>query len=286
MQEEYSQEELENMLKEYTGLPEPDTSNKPKKIINKKLDVVQKVDDSDLITNKEIATEEDPNKIISIPIISLVNWIRRHGKSIPQEIKTVDFNIIGISNDEYLLVKVPKKRNSEKKELLMFKDANKIPVLDLDISEISMYNSGIRMIHPFNDGFIKCYTGRPNYLIASLSNKELLPYYITKVKVNNSLIFKENESNIDNVLKEIASKEELKLVYPVIIKDKNWSSMRTNGEFFKYFLDLQKNIKDNAHHVKIDNIMISMIKGKHLTDKDLATHVSYQLIHNTKNEYK
>lgn len=278
------QEELDNMLQKYTDLPKIGTSNKQKKIINKKQHlVIQQKEDS--ITNKEITISEKPDKIISIPIVSLINWVKRYGKSIPSEIKTIDFDIIGISNDEYLLVKVPHPKGGEmsgieRKELLMFKNANKIPVLDLDICDISMYNSGIRMIHPFNDGFIKCYAGKSNYLVVSMATMELIPYYMTKVKNNNLLIYKENKINIKKVIEENVDKEKIKTLYGVILKEKNWKNMITNEDVFKYFLNLQKGIKDNSHHIKIDNIMIGMLTGKYPEDHNLATHVSYQLQYN------
>ena len=283
MQKEYSQEKLDNMLKKYTGLPDPRASisnNKTKKIIRRQPVVTKQ---EDYITNVEIKVTEKQNKIISIPIISLISWIKKRGKLIPPKIKILDFNITGISNDEYLLVKVPHPKGGEistgieKKELLMFKNANKIPVLDLDVSDMVMYNSGIKMIHPFNGGFIKCYTGKSNYLVASMANDQLIPYHITKIKNNNLLIYKENEIDIEEVIKELADKEKIKTLYNIILKEKSWKYMRTNGDIINYFLSIQKNIKDNTHHIKIDNIMIGMLTGVYPANQNLATHVSYQL---------
>jgi len=283
---EYTQKELDDILKKYTGLPGLNILNKPNtnKIIKRKQP--ETIQQEDSITNEEMTVTEKIDKITSVPIISLVDWIKRYGKkSIPSEIKILEFDIAGISSNEYLLIKVPHPKGGEispgieRKELLVFKNANKIPVLDLDISEISMYNSGIRMIHPFNDGFIKCYTGKPNYLIVSMTNNQLIPYCITKIKHNNILMYKENKINISEVIEEIADREKIKTLYNIILKEKNWKNMRTNGDIFKYFLNLQKNIRDSAHHIKIDNIMISMLTGKYPANENLATHVSYQLIH-------
>jgi len=282
MQEEYSQKELEDILKKYTGLPDLDISDKPKRTIKKQPVVVQQEKDS--ITNEEIPIMEKPDKIVSLPIISLTNWIKRYGKSIPSEMKTVEFNIVGISSDEYLLIKVPHTKGGEissgveRKELIMFKNADKIPIPDLDASEISVFNSGIRTIHPFNNCFIKCYTGKPNYLVVSMTNDHLIPYHITKIKNSNLLIYKENKTNLSEVINTIADKEKIKTLYGVILKEKNWKYMKTNGDVFNYFLKIQKNIKDNTHHIKIDNIMIGMLTGKYPSDHNLATHVSYQTI--------
>lgn len=282
MQDEYSQEELENMLKKYTGLPNLEKSNKPKKLIKKtQLTSVKMEEDS--ITNDEMIMSEKPDKMKSVPIISLVNWIRRYGKSMPPEITALDFRVIGISKDEYLLIKVPHPKGGEispgikRKELLMFKNANKIPVLDLDVSEMSMYSSGIRMIHPFNGGFIKCYTGKPNYLVASMANNQLIPYYMIKIKNNNLLIYKENETNVLETIEDFVDREKIKTLYSVILKEKNWKNFKTNGDVFNYFLDLQKGIKDNAHHIKIDNIMIGMLTGRYPANQNIATHVGYQI---------
>jgi len=282
MKEEYSQEELDAILKNYTGLSNLDISNKPKKIIKQKQQQVI-VQEEDSITNEEIVIAEKPDKILSVPIISLVNWVRRYGRSIPSDMKVLEFNIVGISNDEYLLIKVPHPKGGNispgvpRKELLMFKGANKIPVLDLDISEISIYGSGIRMVHPFNNGFIKCYTGKPNYLVAAMANDQLIPYYITKVKNNNLLVYKENTIELSKVINERVDREKIKTLYNIILKEEEWKNMKTNGDVFNYFLNLQKNIKDNAHHIKIDNIMIGMVIGKFPTDQNIATHVSYQI---------
>jgi len=279
MQEEYSQEELDNMLEKYTGLPDLSILSGEKKIIKKQKQqhvVVQQ--DKDLITNEEITVTESPDKVLSVPIISLISWVKKYGKSIPSDITTIGFNIPGISNDEYLLVKVPHPKGG--KELLMFKNADKIPVVDLDISDMLIYNSGIKMIHPLNGGFIKCYTGKSNYLVASMATEQLIPYYMTKIKSNNLLICKENNINVQEVIDEFVDREKIKTLYNVILKEENWKDMRKNGDVFNYFLNLQKNIRDNAHHIKIDNIMIGILTGRYPADKNLATHVNYQLAYN------
>lgn len=283
---QYSQEELDNMLQKYTGLPDLDTSDKRKKTLrNKREHVVLNKDDGDLISNDEIKIIKE-QKTISVPIISLISWVKRYGNLLPDDIKTIDLRISGVSKDEYLLVKVPHPKGGElstgveKKELLMFKNANKIPVLDLPINSISMYSSGIKMIHTFNGGFIKCYTGKSNYLIASITNNRFIPYYMTKVKNTNSLIYKECKMIDDEIYNEMADKERIKTLYNVILKEKSWPTMRTNNDIFNYFLNIQKNIKDNSHHIKIDNIMIGMLTGDYPEDKNIATHVSYQLIYN------
>lgn len=266
-----SLEELENILKKYTGLPDEIPFKKSnRKIIKRKEDV---------ITEEKILD----NEYETVSLISLSEWMKKYNKSIPDYIKIINFDITGIPSDEYLLVKVPHPKGgqmddgNERKELLMYKNINRIPVLDLDAVEINMYNSGIRLVHQFKNGFIKEYTGKGNYTVAVLTDNNLIPYHISKVK-NNILIFRKNNFNIEKILKENIVKEEIKLLYKMILKNPNWPNMKTNEDVCNYFLELQKNLRDHAHHIKLDNIMIGMITGSYPENENIATHVNYQVV--------
>jgi len=271
MQQKYNENELNRMLKQYTTLPEH--IDQPINIDN------IPIRNDDLILNENVSSNEKQEQ--SIPITSLINWTRKYNPSIPDNIKIVKFDISGISKDEYLLLKISLYKNGimldSEKELVMFKNAHNIPVLDLDISEIMIYNSGIKMVHPFMDGFIKCYIGK-NYIVTSMADNRLIPYYIAKVKgsSNYDIIFKENSIDIDQILEEDVDREIIKTLYPIISKCKNWNEMIKNKDVCNYFISLQEMIRDNYHHIKLDNIMIGILTGKFPADHNFATHVIKQ----------
>lgn len=277
---EYSEKELETMLNKHIGLKNEDNNIDKKIIIEDKLD--------DIIENDDIIIENDvdkikENKLITIPTISLNQWIKKYIDLIPENIKIIKYNITGVDNNEFLLVKVPHPIDEElspgirKQELIMFRFANRIPVLDLDIVEMSIYTNWIKMIHKYKDGFIKCYAGKANYLVSSLSNNKLIPYHIIKIKEKNHLIFIENNYNIEEILNNKPDMEIIKTLYENITKDEDWQNMKTNNDIFNYFIDLQKNIRNNIHHIKLDNIMIGMVTGTCPQNNNFAAHVKYQI---------
>jgi len=288
---DFSEQELAEMLKkQVTGLPE----NLDDRIIEKRKRPPGKIalhgqkpnpsSGEDTITNEEISTQEEET-VTAIPTTSLISWFRKYKKTVPPDIKTIKFGVEGVESNSYLFITIPHpkggitKNGEPKREIIMFKNANKIPVIDLPITEISIYPSGFRMVHPFNGSYFKCYGGKPNNLIISISNNMMIPYHIVKIKnSSNALIFKENTINMDVRLNDESNREVIKTLYPVIANINGWKNMIKNIDVCKFFLNLQRDIKDNAHHIKLDNIMIGMITGTFPDSKEKSTHVDYQMV--------
>lgn len=287
---EYSKRELDDMLKKHISLPKIEEEEFESKLIRKDNIITES---KDSITNNDVLTIKNKKNLVTVPIISLTCWIKKYGNYLPEEIKIIKLEISGVLNKEYLLFKVPHpsggevlngelKKDSDmeegtpRKELIMFKNTDNIHVLDLNICNISVYKSGVRMIHKYRNGFIKTYSGKPNYLVATLTNNELFPYHIVKIKNEKVLIFKENNLDIDEFYKETADIEAIRILYPVINKYNNLSKIRKNSDVFSYFLNIQKNLRDYFHQIKIDNILIGMLTGRFPANKNLATHVGYQ----------
>lgn len=278
-------DEVLRMIDGITGLnPDIDAMITTKRKYHKKSIPLIEPDVDDCITEIiETTPIEKQEPKIAIPIISLTEWMKRYKSELPEgsDIKAVMAGVKGVDSDEYLFFSVPHPKGgfstdgSKRRELLIFRNANKVPALDLPVSEISIYGSGFRMVHPFNNYRLKSYGGKAS-LVVSMSNLNLIPYYITKIKNNNAVLFKENEINIDERLNELANKETVKMLYKVIANCENWSMMRTNKDMCDYFLNLQKDIRDNLHHVKLDNIMIGLVTGEFPT-KETSTHVSKQI---------
>lgn len=282
------------MVKEVIGLPDNldkkimVTRKRPPGQVILKESEKPETEVEDLITNEEnpVPIKNEKSVVIAIPTISLMNWFKKYRKILPDDIKPVKVGIAGIESDSYLFTTVPHpkggqiKNGEPRREIVMFRNANKIPVLDLPISDISVYPSGFRFIHPFKNYFFKCYGGKPNCLTVAISaNETLVPYYIVKIKnSSNAIIFKDCSIDYGRVLKAEATKASIQTLYPVITSVPDWNKMKFNIDFCNYFLSLQKDIRDNQHHIKLDNIMIGIITG-HLPEKVKdTTHVDYQLI--------
>jgi len=280
-------DDILKMIEGITGIPKDidaivPTKRKYRKKSTQEIEPV--VEDCITETTDQVSTTRQPK--IAIPITSLSEWMKRYKTELPEgaDIKSVTAGVKGVNSDEYLFLSIPHPKGgflsdgNKRRELLIFKNADKIPVLDLPVSEISVYNSGFRMVHIFNDYCLKCYGGKSNYLIISMAHQNLIPYYIVKVKNNNAVLFKENTINIEQRLTESANREMVKMLYKVIANTENWSTMRTNGDMCEYFLNLQKDIRDNLHHIKIDNIMIGLVTGEFPTNENTSTHVGRQIL--------
>ncbi len=237
---------------------------------------------TELIEQPITTIKQEPK--IAIPITSLAEWMKRYKSELPEntDIKTVTAGVKGVDSDEYLFFSIPHPKGgysisgNKKRELLVFKNANKIPVLDLPISEISIYSSSFKMVHPFNNNYcLKSYGGKAALVVTMTEN--LIPYYIIKIKNNNAVLFKENNINICERLNELANREIIKMLYKVVENCEGWPQMKTNGDMCSYFLNLQKDIRDNLHHIKLDNIMIGLITGKFPTT-ETSTHVGRQIL--------
>lgn len=294
MNEKYDKKELDEMLKEQAcNLPDDlDSEVMTKRKISysniKLIDRDEKYKDSneDSITNGEIPIKKE-KKRKAVPTTSLIRWFGKYQKSLPKNIETVNFRVVGVESDGYLFITVPNikggftKNGEPKRDIIMFRNADRIPVIDLPVSKISIYQSGFRMIHPFKGGFFKCYGGKPNNLVVSMTNDTLIPYYMDQIKnSSNALIFKENSVNYKKKLDEAIDRSSIQVLYKVVTETKEWSSMNKNIDLCKYFLKIQENIRDNPHHIKIDNIMIGMMTGpgKFPTSKHSATHVKCQFV--------
>lgn len=281
-------DDILRMIEGITGIPKDidaiiPTKRKYRKKSDQETELV--VEDCITETTDQVIVERQVSRI-AIPITSFTEWMKRYKTELPEgtDIKSVTAGVKGVNSDEYLFLSIPHPKGgflpdgNRRRELLIFKNADKIPVLDLPVSEISVYNSGFRMVHVFNEYRLKCYGGKSNYLIVSMANQNLIPYYIVKVKNNNAVLFKENTVNIEQQLTEPANREIVKTLYKVIANTENWSTMRSNGDMCEYFLNLQKDIRDNLHHIKIDNIMIGLMTGEFPTNETASTHVGRQIL--------
>lgn len=284
-------DEILRMIEGITGIPKDmdaiiSTKRKYRKKSTQEVESVESVEDCITETVDPVVAVGRQEPKIAIPITSFTEWMKRYKTELPEgtDIKSVTAGVKGVNSDEYLFLSAPHPKGgflpdgNKRRELLIFKSADKIPVLDLPVSEISVYNSGFRMVHTFNEYRLKCYGGKSNNLIVAMADQNLIPYYIVKIKNNNAVLFKENITNIEQRLTEPASREIVKMLYKVITNTENWSQMRTNGDMCEFFLNLQKDIRDNLHHIKIDNIMIGLITGNFPTSETTSTHVGRQIL--------
>jgi len=186
-----------------------------------------------------------------------------------EHIGHVRVSISDVDPRQDLIFKIPDPRGEKfedgrpKKRLRLFEDADKIPVLNLPGSDMTVYkNNSFRIIYDLGDGkFIKSYgvkTGLINVFCVDI-NGVLVPYAKEKMKRKN-----EGINNIDPNLTQINAKlaeqvdtEALQLQYKQITK--SISEITTASSAVAWFATKIPDVQDVNHLLQIDDVIIFLV---------------------------
>lgn len=150
----------------------------------------------------------------------------------------------------------------EKRDLVIFKNAASIPVLDLPGMDIQIYNNGFRITYDCgNDVFIKAYGVKLGLIVVFCNkiNDKLIPYAITRVKKKDNEIECQT-SELNTIIEKLSSPldiEALHLRYKQSSKSENLS---TNEDAINWLLERQAEVTDINHHLQIDNVIIGTLE--------------------------
>lgn len=217
-----------------------------------------------IITNEKIEVKEDikcedelkaENK--EIEIIFLSQFFNKYSKVIP-DIKLLQIKVDGIDKDENVLLSVPKSQG--KRGLVLYNEANKIPVLDATPKRLTVFrNNCFQIDHELLDGYsIKTYGGRGGFLHISQMYQNI-PYKTFQVSRKELETIKIDLFDINklNKLDDDVNLELIGIKYEPIKKSK--LQFKTNRDVLNYFNELQGKIFDILHLIKIDSIICDLL---------------------------
>jgi len=205
-------------------------------------------------------TEEVDDSIIEIT--SLSEWFEGNVDNFPN-LRKPTVSIQGIDPNEQLIVIVVGTNNEgeEKCKLVVFDDANTIPVINLPAIDMRVYNNGFRIIYDLGNGvYMKSYGVRKGLITIVCYDYEdlLIPLDVSRVKKSDSEIDKPvidatvSRANLSNDLDH----ESLQLRYKQSVKAEG---LHTNLEAVKWLIERQGDIEDINHHLQIDNVIIDTL---------------------------
>lgn len=210
----------------------------------------------------EVAEEEKPITYAPIKITTLSQWIDPQVEKFPN-IKKPKVDIRGVDPTEQLILTIKDKTEedgSEKRKVVVFSNANEIPVLNMNAVDMQVYNNGFRIIYDLGAGiFVKSY-GIKTGIISTFChdiNDQFIPYAIVKSKKSD----KELEIPIaDSKLAEENLKKRIDIeAFQLRYKQAAKIEFKTNQEAISWLLERQGGVEDINHHLQIDTVIIDTL---------------------------
>jgi hypothetical protein len=197
----------------------------------------------------------------TIEIVSLSDWFDDNVENFPNITKPT-ITVRGVDPAEQLIITIPEgASDSEKRKLIVFDDANILPVLNIPAMDMRVYNNGFRIIYDYGSGlFIKSYGIRTGLISVFCHdiNDLLVPYSIIKSKKKDTEVQVPvgDAARVQSKLSETLDNEALQIRYKQSSKAEG---LQTNFDAVKWLLERQGSIEDINHHLQIDNVIIDTL---------------------------
>ena len=195
-------------------------------------------------------------------IISLSTWFDTYVNKFPN-IRKPTVSIQGVDPVEQLIITVLASGSDEKRKLIVFDDAHKTPVLNLEPIDMRIYAVGFRIIYENIDGvYIKSYRVRTGLISVLCLDLEdiFIPFDIVRSKKHDSMVTIDLSSyDRDHIIEKMqqpVDRENLQLLYKQSAKAEN---LTTNLDAVKWLIERQGEIEDINHHLQIDNVIIDIL---------------------------
>ena len=206
------------------------------------------------------ASEQDSNVI---EITRLSEWFDGNVANFPG-IRKPTITITGVDPNEQLLVTVPVSSDEagvEKRKIVIFDDANLLPVLNKPAMDMQIYNNGFRIVYDLGGGiFVKSYGIRTGLISVFCNDIDdlLVPYGIVRAKKRDEGIdiIRRDPAEVRETLNGVLDIEALQLRYKQSSKAEG---LHTNMDAIRWLLDRQATIEDINHHLQIDNVIIDTL---------------------------
>lgn len=239
--------------------------------LSKVLDITK---EEDLPDEKEVKLEPvihtklvDPD-VFDIETTIFPDWFAENHMNLPN-IGHVKASVQAVNPRRDLIFKIPDPDGGiydDKPEcrLKMFQDADKISVLNVKAYEMILFNNNAFVIkYDIGDGkFLTCY-GVKTGIIVTFSvriNRLIIPYSKIKVgkKAKGVNIVQPDIIQIQEKIEKDANIENIIILYTQI--KKYTAAITTIKSAIKWFTEKSKTVTDINHLIKIDEVIISMIK--------------------------
>ena len=202
------------------------------------------------------ATEETNN----IRVTSLAEWLPRH-IGILENLEIVRPGIEGVDFEKTLLCTVTDSEGN--RQVFLRKNADKMPVLDLEPHSMDIFESGSRIVYQQDDTMgLRCYLTRGGDLIVFLcliDDDLMVPYHRVTVKRKDSgmNISTPAEEDIRNRLNGDADLELLLSLYKQAVQFKD--EVVTTRDAVTWLSMRQNSLVDLVHLIRIDDVMIRLM---------------------------
>ena len=218
------------------------------------------------IPEEEIVADDTP-QIESIDIISLSEWFDKNCEKF-DNINQVKVSIRGVNPTKTLIMAVKDDSNekdedgNDRRVLRVFENSDVHPILNLDGSEMKIYNNGFKIVHPYRDNiFIKCYGAKAGLIVVFCNNIDgkLIPYIVTRIKKKDEEVevVVKNVGEVQAKLLENADLEAFQLLYKQSAKAID--QLTTNQDVVDWLLGRQSEVTDINHHLQIDSVIIDIL---------------------------
>jgi hypothetical protein len=210
--------------------------------------------------DQQTDSQQEPDRSV-IEIVSLSDWFDDNVENFPNITKPT-ITVRGVDPSEQLIITIPEgPSDTEKRRLIVFDDANALPVLNIPAMDMRVYNNGFRIIYDYGSRlFIKSYGIRTGLISVFCHdiNDLLIPYSIVKSKKKPTEVQVpvEDPSRVEAKLAEALDCEALQIRYKQSSKAEG---LQTNFDAVKWLLERQGSIEDINHHLQIDNVIIDTL---------------------------
>jgi hypothetical protein len=217
-------------------------------------------------TKPTVETEEEVQNEISIT--TLGPWFSKYRDSITN-VHAIQAQVTGVDPNQNLIVSVDDPNGEElepgiiKRTLSLFDNAAIQPVLDMEPSQMRVYNNNtFRVVYGLSeDTVIKMY-GVKTGLIAMFSfaiDGGILPYakVVAKKRAESIEIPSGNIETYRRNLVQPVNLETLQLLYKQSSKAE--TTFNTNQDAINWLLSRQDNITDINHHLEIDKVIMTLL---------------------------
>jgi hypothetical protein len=210
----------------------------------------------------ETNNEQNSGDENSIGITNLTEWFNNNVENFPN-IRKPTVSIQGVDPDEQLIItiSIPDSEEEGKRKLVVFDDANTIPVIDLPAMDMQVYNNGFRIIYDLGQGvFVKSYgirTGLISIFCHDINDK-LIPYSIIKTKKNDSEIVVPH-GDIEQAKQKLPQTLDIEALQLRYKQSSKAGELETIQDAIDWLLERQASIADINHHLQVDNVIIQTL---------------------------
>ena len=257
------QENLNEMVK---NLNNPETNEAETSNI---MDPTVIKDPTDVSSLEETKIIEEPEKsiddTIEIGLINFYDWFEAN-ENLIQNVSRVKAEVTNITAKDSMIFKIKKFKKEDDMELVSFYNPAIRPILNLPPIYLKVFkNDTFEALHQCTEEIlIKSYGIKTGLIVVYCVNVDgkIIPFEKTKVKKNIQSIkvsgYTGMRENIKSKLSETMDKEIVQLLYKQEIKSKD--ELVTKENTIDWFLKKSIDVIDINHLLKIDNVLINVIK--------------------------